>query len=54
MSFRLKETDCEMLAGIADHRVLTVTQLASISQKSRHAIRRRLRDLEREGVPVKR
>jgi hypothetical protein len=50
MSFRLKETDCEMLACIADHRILTVTQLAAIFQKSRHVIRRRLRDLEREGL----
>lgn len=50
MSFRLKETDCEMLVCMADHRILTVTQLAAISQKSRHVIRRRLRDLEREGL----
>lgn len=49
MSFRLTETDCQMLACIADHRILTVTQLAVILQKTRHAIRRRLRDLEREG-----
>jgi hypothetical protein len=35
---------------MADHRILTVTQLAAIFEKSKHAIRRRLRDLESEGL----
>ena len=50
MSFRLKEADCKTLACTADHRMLTVTQLAAIFQKSRHVIRRRLCDLEKEGL----
>ncbi len=50
MSFRLTETDCKTLKCIADHRILTVTQLAAIFERSKHAIRRRLRDLEREGL----
>jgi len=50
MPFRLTETDCRTLRCVADHRILTVTQLAAIFEKSKHAIRRRLRDLEREGL----
>jgi len=50
MSFRLKEADCKTLECIADHRMLTVTQLMAIFQKSAHVVRRRLRDLEKEGL----
>jgi hypothetical protein len=49
MSFRLKEEDCKSLVCLADHRMLTVTQLMAIFQKSAHAVRRRLRDLQKEG-----
>ena len=50
MSFRLKEADCKTLACLADFRMLTVTQLAAIFQKSGHAVRRRIRGLEEEGL----
>jgi DNA-binding PadR family transcriptional regulator len=50
MSFRLKETDRRTLVCVADHRILTVAQLAAIFQKSRHVIRKRLRDYEKQGL----
>jgi len=50
MSFRLKEADCKTLECIADHRMLTVTQFAAIFRKSGHVVRRRLCDLEKEGL----
>jgi hypothetical protein len=50
MSFRLKEEDCKSLVCLADHRMLTVTQLAALSQKSMPVVRRRLCDLEKAGL----
>jgi len=50
MSFRLKEEDCKSLVCLADHRMLTVTQFAAISQKSMPVVRRRLCDLEKAGL----
>ncbi len=50
MSFRLKETDCKTLECLADHRVLTVSQIAAIFRKSKQVIRRRLHDLEGGGL----
>jgi DNA-binding PadR family transcriptional regulator len=50
MSFRLKEEDCKSLVCLADHRMLTVTQLAALSQKSMQVVRRRLCDLEKAGL----
>jgi DNA-binding MarR family transcriptional regulator len=50
MSFRLKEEDCKSPVCLADHRMLTVTQLMTIFQKSAHVVTRRLRDLEKEGL----
>jgi hypothetical protein len=50
MSFRLKATDCNVLECIADHRVLTVSQIAAIFHKSRQVTRRRLHDLEEGGL----
>jgi hypothetical protein len=50
MSFRLKEEDCKSLVCLADHRMLTVTQFAAISQKSMQVVRRRLCDLEKAGL----
>jgi predicted ArsR family transcriptional regulator len=50
MSFRLKETDCNVLECIAEHRVLTVSQIAAIFHKSRQVTRRRLHDLEEGGL----
>ncbi|MFC1763269.1 replication-relaxation family protein [Planctomycetota bacterium] len=50
MAFRLKENDFKALVDIAEHRILTVTQFVAIAQKTKHAVRRRLRDLEKEGL----
>jgi predicted ArsR family transcriptional regulator len=50
MSFRLKAADCNVLKCIAEHRVLTVSQIAAIFHKSRQVTRRRLHDLEEGGL----
>jgi hypothetical protein len=50
MSFRLKTTDCNILECLAEYRVLTVSQVASLFHKSKQAIRRRLRDLEERDL----
>lgn len=50
MSFRLRTTDCNILECLAEHRILTVPQIAVILQKNKQAIRRRFGDLEREGL----
>jgi DNA-binding transcriptional ArsR family regulator len=50
MPFRLKEDDCKTLECIAEYRMLTVTQIAAILHKSRQVVRRRLSDLEKEGL----
>jgi len=50
MSFRLKETDCNILECLAEHRILTVSQVAALLHKSRQVMRRRLHDLEEQGL----
>jgi hypothetical protein len=50
MSFRLIEKDFATLECIADYRILTVSQIASIFHKNKQAVRRRLRNLEEEGL----
>lgn len=50
MSFRLKATDCSILECLAEHRVLTVTQVAAIFHESQQVLRRRLHDLEEERL----
>lgn len=50
MAFRLKEDDCKTLECMAEYRMLTVTQLAAILHKSKQIVRRRINDLEREGL----
>lgn len=50
MTFRLREDDCRTLECMAEYRMLTVTQLAAILQKSKQTIRRRVSDLEKEGL----
>jgi len=50
MSFRLKTTDCNILECLAEHRILTVSQVAALFHKSKQAIRRRLHDLEERGL----
>ncbi|MBN2138292.1 MAG: replication-relaxation family protein, partial [Sedimentisphaerales bacterium] len=49
MTLRLKTTDCEIIECIAEHRILTVSQVAAVFHKSRQVVRRRLRDLEKVG-----
>ena len=50
MSFRLKTADCNILECLAEHKVLTVSQVAAIFHKSRQVMRRRLHDLEERGL----
>jgi len=50
MAFRMNRNDCRILETIAEYRILTPTQITSLSQKSRQVIWRRLRILEKEGL----
>ena len=50
MSFRLIKKDCETLTCIAEHRMLTVNQIAAMFYKNKQAARRRLRGLEEKGL----
>ena len=50
MSFRLIEKDCMTLKCIAEHRILTVSQIAAMFHKNKQAVRRRLRNLEEKGL----
>ncbi|MFC1765876.1 replication-relaxation family protein [Planctomycetota bacterium] len=50
MSFRLRETDCKALECLAEYRILTVPQFAAILHKNKQAVRRRIGDLEKEGL----
>ena len=50
MTFRLREDDSRTLECMAEYRMLTVTQLAAILQKSKQTVRRRINDLEKEGL----
>ena len=50
MAFRLKNNDIEILEGIADYRILSVSQIVSLFQRNRQAIRRRLREFETQGL----
>ena len=50
VSFRLTDKDCMILESIAEHRILTVRQIAAMVQKGRQVVRRRLRDLDNEGL----
>jgi hypothetical protein len=50
MSFRLIEQDCETLKCIAEHRILTVSQIAAMIHKNRQVVRRRLRELEEKEL----
>jgi DNA-binding PadR family transcriptional regulator len=47
MAFRFKESDCKILESIAEHRMLTVNQIAMLFRKNKQSIWRRLRELER-------
>lgn len=50
MAFVMNKNDRRVLALIAEHRVLSVSQLTAIQQKSSQVVRRRLRALEEEGM----
>jgi DNA-binding transcriptional ArsR family regulator len=50
MPLRLKTTDCDILECLAEHRTLTVSQVAAVFHKSRQVVRRRLHDLEEGGL----
>ena len=50
MTSRLREDDSRTLECMAEYRMLTVTQLAAILQKSKQTVRRRINDLENEGL----
>jgi hypothetical protein len=50
MSFRLIENDRMTLKCIAEHRILTVSQIAAMFHKNKQAVRRRLRNLEEGGL----
>ena len=50
MPFRLIEKDCMTLKSIAEHRILTVSQIAAMFHKKKQAVRRRLRNLEEKGL----
>lgn len=50
MSFKLNKSDCKTLECIAEHRMLTVTQIAAIFHKSSQVVRRRLNNLEQAGL----
>jgi len=43
MALRLNKKDRKILSLIAEHKILTVSQLAALTQRSRQVIRRRLR-----------
>jgi len=49
MAFRLRESDCRTLECLAEYRVLTMSQLAAVCQKTKPAVRKRIRDLREEG-----
>ncbi len=49
MTFKLRASDFRTLEHLADHRILTMSQLATVLQKNRHAVRKRVRGLRQEG-----
>jgi hypothetical protein len=50
MAFRLDARDQQLLAVIAEYRILTVSQFAGLRPRNVRGLRRRLRTLEREGL----
>lgn len=49
MTFTPRKTDHKIFAHLADHRFLTMAQLAAVLQKKKPAVRKRIRDLKKEG-----
>jgi DNA-binding MarR family transcriptional regulator len=50
MTFKLRKSDIRTLEHVADHRILTMAQLAAVLQKNKPAVRKRIRDFKREGL----
>ena len=50
MTLKVNKNDRKLLAGIAEHKALTVKQLSALSRKSFQVIRRRIRDLAAEDL----
>ena len=49
MTSKLRTSYFRTLEFLADHRVLTMAQLAAVLQKNKPAVRKRIRDLRKEG-----
>ena len=52
MPFKLNKNDRRVLTALAEYRLLTISQIAAIQQKSLQVVRRRLSTLEKEGLVV--
>ena len=52
MSFKLNKNDHRLLFSIAEHQVLTVSQVTAIQHRSRQVVRRRLNKLEHAGLII--
>jgi len=52
MTFKFNKNDHQVLTAIAEHRVLTASQVTAIQRKSRQVVRRRLAQLESAGFIV--
>ena len=50
MGFRLQKGDYKIVECLAEYRILTMTQLAVLLQKNKPVIRKRFRDLKKEGL----
>ena len=50
MAFTLQKQDYEFIKYLAEYRILSATQLAAVFRKSEAVIRRRCRELKKEGV----
>lgn len=49
MTFKPRTSDFRTLEHLAGHRILTMAQLAVVLQKNKPAVRKRIRDLRKEG-----
>jgi DNA-binding PadR family transcriptional regulator len=54
MTSKITKNDRDLLTSIAEHKVLTVSQLSALSQRSSQVVRRRIRALEMEGLIITR
>lgn len=50
MAFKINKNDLHLLAALAEHRILTVSQVTAIQQKSKQVVRRRLKSLGEAGL----